>query len=109
MTPASSLFGTTGGEWVLERGFSDWGLPCLHTVVSGGEVIAEIPSVTPYCIGARKSDIETAKAQLANARALAQVHAMLELVAAVADETSFAAWLDHVAKVRAIVAKLEEE
>lgn len=74
-------FGTTPGEWSVDD---------MGDIVSG-----PLNVCIPYAT--RKED----------KRAIAQVPTMLELVRAVADETSFSAWLDHVEAARAIVAKLE--
>ena len=62
----------TPGPWTLHRGFSDWGLPCQHDVTVGEGVterdqIAGIPSITPYCLGAKQSDRDYAARQYANA------------------------------------------
>lgn len=37
-------------EWDLQRGFSDWGMNCQHRITEGNEVVALIPSITPYAL-----------------------------------------------------------
>lgn len=59
---------------VLHRGAADWGLPMTHIITRQGArpyerntIIAEIPSVQPYCMGADPADYEHAETQLAYA------------------------------------------
>lgn len=58
----------------LHRGYADWGLPMSHVITRQGAdpydrrgIIAEIPSVQPYCMGATPAEIAYADTQLAYA------------------------------------------
>ncbi|MGV0879478.1 hypothetical protein V6767_20295 [Martelella sp. FLE1502] len=73
----------TPGEFDLQEGFSDWGMPKSHVIVPAGETgndfdtwLAEIHSVTPYCAGAARKDVRRASSQLANAKRFRRVPAM---------------------------------
>jgi hypothetical protein len=61
----------TPTPWKLQKGWSDWGMPCQHDIYVGedGEPtqIAGIPSITPYCMGAKESERTLAATQAANA------------------------------------------
>ncbi len=77
----------TAGLWECQVGHSDWGMPCAHIIVRKGETgndcdtwIAEVPSVTPYCMGASSKDKRRAATQLANARLMAASPDMFEVV-----------------------------
>jgi hypothetical protein len=58
-------------EWVLSRGWADWGMSCEHSITQGPTEIARIPSVTPYCMGASAKDVNYAAQQWKNALLLA--------------------------------------
>ena len=60
----------TPTPWEVSYGFSDWGMGCVHSIVPAGDrdaIIAEVQSVTPYCIGASAADKNLASTQRANA------------------------------------------
>jgi len=65
----------TKGPWVIDYGYSDWGMPKTNLILnSAGDLekpIAEIPSVTPYCMGASQKDIDTSRKAWANTRIIA--------------------------------------
>lgn len=74
----------TPGPWECQTGHSDWGMLTAHVIVPEGETgndyetwIAEVPSITPYCMGASRKDKERASSQLANARLIAAAPDML--------------------------------
>jgi hypothetical protein len=78
--------GHTPGPWECQIGHSDWGMPTAHIILREGDTgndsdawIAEIPSVTPYCMGASRKDKDRAAAQAANARLIAAApdHALI--------------------------------
>ena len=75
----------TPGPWECQIGHSDWGMPCSHIIVRKGETgndmdtwIAELLSVTPYCMGASRKDKARAGSQLANAHLIAAAPTLLE-------------------------------
>lgn len=60
----------TPTPWAVSYGSSDWGMGCVHSIVPAGDrdaIIAEVQSVTPYCIGASAADKNLASTQRANA------------------------------------------
>ena len=61
----------TPTPWKLQKGWADWGMPCQHDIYVGEDnnptQIAGIPSITPYCIGAKASERSLAATQAANA------------------------------------------
>lgn len=70
----------TKGPWVNHVGHSDWGLECEHVIAREGvdqyawdESVCQVPSVTPYCIGASKKDKDRASSQFANAKRIARL------------------------------------
>lgn len=73
----------TPGPWKLNAGMSDWGLPLQHDVFVGEgdterDLIAGIPSITPYCMGAKRSDIDYAAQQWHNACLISAAPEMYE-------------------------------
>lgn len=83
----------TSGPWKVEFGSSDWGLPHSHRILKDGgddgvpdDVIAEIPSITPYCIGSTEKERASAARQQANAcliKASPLMHEALEATRAI--------------------------
>lgn len=70
----------------LHRGYADWGLPMSHVITRPGAdpydrnaIIADIPSVQPYCMGASAADIEYADTQLAYATLFAAAPDLLKV------------------------------
>ena len=83
----------TPTPWEVSYGFSDWGMGCVHSIVPAGDgntIIAEVQSVTPYCIGASAADKNLASTQRANAEfivlAVNSHHALAARVAELEDE-----------------------
>ncbi len=83
----------TAGLWECQVGHSDWGMPCAHIIVRKGETgndcdtwIAEVPSVTPYCMGASSKDKRRAATQLANARLMAASPEMFTALSALLEQ-----------------------
>ena len=78
----------TPGPWRLHVGSADWGMPMTHIIYQDGaaniyeNVIAEIPSVQPYCMGATKKDLRRSNVQSANARLITAAPALLPAVEA---------------------------
>jgi hypothetical protein len=70
----------TTPEWDLQRGFSDWGMNCQHRITEGDQVVALIPSVTPYALNAPAKQKAYAKKQWENAK-LVQVAPTLKEIA----------------------------
>ena len=61
----------TPTPWTVSYGSSDWGMGCVHSIVPAVDrdtIIAEVQSVTPYCIGASAADKNLASTQRANAK-----------------------------------------
>ncbi|CAN5951005.1 unnamed protein product [Sphagnum jensenii] len=73
----------TAGPWKVHLGFSDWGMPCQHDIFVGQNdepdlLIASVPSITPYCMGALVKDREYAATQKANARLISAAPDLLD-------------------------------
>ena len=70
----------TKGPWINHVGHSDWGLGCEHVIAREGvdqyawdESVCQVPSVTPYCMGASRKDRDRASSQFANAKRIARL------------------------------------
>ena len=85
----------TPEPWELQRGFSDWGMNCQHTITEGNTVIAHVPSLTPYCIGAKSKDKEYARRQWENAKLIASSRELKEIALEFLDRVNrFGNWDD---------------
>jgi hypothetical protein len=71
----------TPGPWHSQLDGSDWGMPRNHAILSdGGELIAEIHSIQPYCAGESRQNIDRVMRDMANARLIAAAPDMMELL-----------------------------
>ncbi len=84
----------TKKPWKLHHGFSDWGMPCQHDIFVGQDdepdlLIASVPSITPYCMGASMKDREYAATQKANAQLIVCAVEMAEMLLEIRENIPF--------------------
>jgi len=107
MTPASGPFGTTGGPWTVGEYDDHLGYDCMTGGIGIGKHITLDAADYGQEVSWEEGDTNFDKARMmADARALGQVPAMLELVRAAIDGSNPVLLYGM---ARAIVAKLEEE
>jgi hypothetical protein len=74
-------------KWHLIRGMADWGLSMEHQICKcenpkdERDIVAYVPSIQPYCIGASMADKEYAREQANNAVLISEAPALKARVA----------------------------
>ena len=98
-------------EWDLQRGFSDWGMNCQHRITEGNEVVALIPSITPYALNPPVKQKSQAKRQWEYAQLIQHAPKMREMLQNLFDasrDDGIASWSTRWDDVEELLENLSE-